>query len=317
MSNKRTFLGSLAILGLAAIFSAFPMADLSAREMPVQQQPGQASKKWTPMQEKWLKSTTQERILLSEQVGEQGAREFAQRNGLKAIFDGTKGKGIPQGLDQVYFNKHGGITVLEAKANGSPLNRGYGYMQGSIEHTLKSAEHMLKSPKASPLQKRAAQLVIEAAAKGQNRLTVQVVRTYHVLGKTSNIVAENVASSGSQHQKLAQEIIKQNARYFGNILHSAGKSATPVSKLGIQPTPSGPEKSAVTSKAPTPPAEKSLTQNSPRSNTGSKATKTTSSVSSKGQKINTPGRVFTFAPSPPSEKTGMTGRWVSLRNILN
>ncbi len=162
----------------------------------------------------WRNATPEERVKISEQIGEYGARMKAKEQGLTPIFDGSIGKTIPQGPDQVYFNpKTGEVHVFECKANSSPLNFGYGYKQGTVEHTIKSAEAILNNPKASPLQKESARRIINAAAEG--KLKISTVRTQHQLGKIVNVIIENTQSSQPNTIKMAQDILRSTSANNG------------------------------------------------------------------------------------------------------
>lgn len=160
----------------------------------------------TPEQEEWINTSPEGRRGLGEQIGERGGRELAKEMGMEAVFDGTSGKGIPQGPDQVYRAKNGRIAVFETKANSSPKNKGYGYIQGSVEHTLKSAEYVLKSNRASEAQKRAAREILKAAANG--KLDVYIIRTYHVQGKITKTIIEQMVHCTKVHQEMAKTIIE-------------------------------------------------------------------------------------------------------------
>lgn len=72
------------------------------------------------------------------------------------------------------------MRVLEAKGGSSQVTKTYGAWQGTNRNAIRSAEFVLESRKASPLQKLAAARVIKAAQV--NRLQTGVVKTSHVLG---------------------------------------------------------------------------------------------------------------------------------------
>ncbi len=156
--------------------------------------------------ERWINATPEERVKIGEEIGEYGGRMKAKEMGLKPIFDGRVGKAIPQGPDQVYYNpKTGEVFVFECKANSSPLNHSFGHKQGTVEHTIKSAERVLKSPKSSPQQKEAAKRVLQAASEG--KLKVVVVRTFHEYGKFKKIIIESIAKSTPSTMNMARAII--------------------------------------------------------------------------------------------------------------
>lgn len=197
-------------MGLRAAFLVVSllmwMPALKARETmeAPRQVPAQAVR-LTPEQEVWRNTGLEGRRTLGEQIGEQGGRNLAKEMGLEPLFDGITGKAIPQGPDQVYLGKNGRVSVFETKANSSPKNAGYGYVQGSIEHTLKSAEYVLKSTRASEVQKRAARAILKAAAQG--KLDVYIVRTFHVQGKVTRTIIEQLVQGAEAHQALAKGII--------------------------------------------------------------------------------------------------------------
>lgn len=163
-----------------------------------------AGRNWN---EEWLKATPEGRVEIAEEIGEKGARFYAQQHGYQVIFDG-KGRVLRQGPDQVYLDPRTGETVvIEAKGGTSPLGRGYGYEQGTRCWAVKAAEQVLHSPNASQAERKAAEQIIRAAQSG--KLRVEVVRTPHSLGVPGAPVMERVASGAHDAQqaaKLAEEI---------------------------------------------------------------------------------------------------------------
>lgn len=158
-------------------------------------------------QQKWLNASPEERVKIAEQIGEEGARQYAHQQGWKPIFEGHN-RTMPQGPDLIYWdNKRGKVVVLEAKGGTSPINRGYGYEQGTPEWAVKSAESVIHNPKASVEYKAANRMVIEAAQKGN--LKVGVVRTEHVMGIPKGTRLEMVASCTPEAQRIAQEVAKK------------------------------------------------------------------------------------------------------------
>lgn len=186
----------------------------------------------TPEQKEWLDASPEQRRTLGEQIGERGGRDLARKMGLEPLFDGAQGKGIAQGPDQVYRAKDGAIHVFETKANSSPLNTGYGYTQGSVEHTLKSAEKVLRSPKASEAQKRAAKAILRAATEA--KLKVSVVQTRHILGKVTGTGIIKEAVCGPQHIEIAKKIIEALANTGINIQEPASAIKTAMNAAPIK-----------------------------------------------------------------------------------
>jgi hypothetical protein len=162
----------------------------------------------------WLESSPEQRIHIAEQIGEEGARQYARSQGWEPIFDG-KGRTVPQGFDMVYRDpRTGKIIVLEAKGGTSPLGRGYGHLQGTRSWAVSAAEQVLHNPATSAAEKEAAKSIIEAARNSQ--LEVRVVRTEHVLGSPKNPVVEKVFQNASDElvdlqkaKSLADEVARK------------------------------------------------------------------------------------------------------------
>jgi len=151
-------------------------------------------------QDQWLKATPDQRILLAEKLGEDGARRFAGEKGWRPIMDGTNST-LRQGFDQVY--RAGNVVhVIEAKGGGSPLGFAYGYPQGSPQWAVKAAERTLLSQSASAAEREAARAVLRAAQSGN--LYVHVVRTSHVLGEPGATVLQQTARGGDEAARFAK-----------------------------------------------------------------------------------------------------------------
>lgn len=163
----------------------------------------------TPRQRAWLRATPEERVTLAEKLGEDGARAFARQRGWKPVFDGV-GRTLRQGPDQVWRDADGIVHVLEAKGGTSQVARAYGHVQGSPEWAVKSAERFLRSARATAGERKAAQAVLEAAANG--RLTVDVVRTSHVLGEPTVAVLEQSVNCTDEAARLARGALERLAR---------------------------------------------------------------------------------------------------------
>jgi len=160
----------------------------------------------TARQRQWLNATLEQRQVLAERLGEEGAERFAAKQDYKPLLQNGD-KALRQGLDQVYRAKDGSIVVIEAKGGTSAINRAYGFEQGTPEWAVESARRVAASPKASAAEKQAAREVLEAAKQG--KLTVQVVRTKHVLGEPVAAVLEKSAKAGPEVAKRATDILKE------------------------------------------------------------------------------------------------------------
>lgn len=154
----------------------------------------------TTKQIAWMAATIVERVRFAEQIGEDGARTFAESNGWIAVFDGFS-KGVPQGPDQVYLSADSTVHVIEAKGGTSPLSRAYGHAQGSTEWAVESARRVRQMKGATDTQKASAQQIIAAAAEG--KLQVHVVRTSHVLGEPGRAVLEQTTHCSEVAKRAA------------------------------------------------------------------------------------------------------------------
>lgn len=158
----------------------------------------------TLRQQEWLKASINERIRLSEQLGEEGARHFAKSKGFEPIMDGTA-KALAQGPDQVYRATDGAIHVFEAKGGSGQLGYAYGYPQGSAEWAVESAKRVLRCANSSAGEKEAAAAILDAAKAG--RLYVDVIRTSHVLGEPVAAVLEQSVRGSESAAALATNVI--------------------------------------------------------------------------------------------------------------
>lgn len=139
---------------------------------------------------------------LVEEIGEDGAREYAAKVGYRPLYEGEPGKGM--GLDQVYRDGSR-VKVIEAKGGGSPLKPYRGHQQGSLEYTKEVADWAVASPSTSDREKRAAREVLQALKEG--RLDVEVVRTSHVQGRPGVTRVEQVVGTGGvPSQTLDDEV---------------------------------------------------------------------------------------------------------------
>lgn len=174
----------------------------------------------------WMNADDAQKKQIAEEIGEKGARDYAQRAGYKTIFDG-RGRMLPQGPDQVYFDpKTGEIVVIEAKGGTSALCNAYSYPQGTPQWAVKSAEKVLHSSNASAAEKQAAARIVEAARTG--KLRVEVIRTPHILGTPKPPVLEPLnitANDFREAAKLAEEI-GQRYRLNGWAVREAGEGTS-------------------------------------------------------------------------------------------
>ncbi len=201
----------LAISILVAIVAANPAlgqvaveaADASSKVIKV------IAENATAAQRQWLAASPEQRIKLAEDLGEEGARAMAKKQGLKPLMNGL-GKTLPQGPDQVYRAADGVVHVFEAKGGSSQIGRAYGYPQGSSEWAVKSAERVFRSGKATAAERQAAKAILDAAAKG--KLEVHVVRTSHVLGEPTTTVVQQSVRCTDDAARLAQSALDDLAR---------------------------------------------------------------------------------------------------------
>ena len=160
----------------------------------------------TSKQLEWQQSSIQNRILISEKIGEDGSKAFASMRGYEPILNDAD-KAIRQGFDQVYRAKDGSIVVIEAKGGTSPIGRAYGCEQGTPEWAVRAAKHITENSKTSVLEKETAKMVLDAAKNGN--LTTLVVRTKHILGQPYAAVLESTMKVGDAEIKLAKSILEE------------------------------------------------------------------------------------------------------------
>jgi len=191
----------------------------------------------TVRQAQWLQATLDERVRLAERLGEEGAEAFAAKKGYEPLL--RKGdKVLRQGFDQVYRAKDGSIVVIEAKGGTSAISRAYGCQQGTPEWAVQAAKRVAESCKASAAEKQAARLVLEALKEGN--LTVQVVRTRHLLGEPVAAVLESTLKAGQTEGKVAATMLEelglgakaaQSAGQAAKTAEAASKAASGASTL--------------------------------------------------------------------------------------
>lgn len=177
----------------------------SAQSVPEAAAPAAAAN-MTELQSQWLRSNLRERVRIAERIGESGAEALAKKLGYVPILRNGD-KTLSQGFDQVYLARNGGIVVIEAKGGTSAISQAYGCKQGTPEWAIEAAKRVAKSPNASAAEKHTAQVVLEAAKEG--RLTVQVVRTRHVLGEPVAAVLESTLKAGQAESKAATIFLQE------------------------------------------------------------------------------------------------------------
>ncbi|MCG3130421.1 MAG: hypothetical protein FLDDKLPJ_01178 [Phycisphaerae bacterium] len=176
----------------------------------------------TPRQQAWLHATPEQRVLLAEKLGDDGARALARQRGWQSVFDGAA-RALPQGPDQVWRSADGVIHVIEAKGGGSPLGNAYGYRQGTPEWAIRSAERVLTSPRATIVERDAARTILDAAARG--RIEVHVVRTSHVLGEPTAAVLQQSLTCSDDAARLARSALESFARTATGTMDDAARAA--------------------------------------------------------------------------------------------
>ncbi len=176
----------------------------------------------TARQLDWINSSIAQRVKLSEQLGEDGARAFATEKDWKPILEGTR-KALAQGPDQVYHGGNGKIHVIEAKGGSGQLGRGYGYSQGSPEWAVESAKRVLRHPGTTAAEREAAGAILQAAANGS--LEVHIVRTSHVLGEPTAAVLERTARCSGDATRLAKAAIADSASASDQVVCGTAKTA--------------------------------------------------------------------------------------------
>jgi hypothetical protein len=195
----------------------------------------------TVRQAQWLQASLDERVRLAERLGEEGAEAFAAKKEYEPLLQNGD-KILRQGFDQVYRAKDGCLVVIEAKGGTSAISRAYGCEQGTPEWAVQAAKRVASSSKSSVAEKQAAELVLEAAKDG--KLTVQVVRTRHVLGEPVAAVLESSLKAGQAEARIAHTLLEElgvgakAAQSAGQVARTAeaastaASGATTLSKVG-------------------------------------------------------------------------------------
>lgn len=198
LRSRAIFTKSLTCLIAAALMFSNSVLAQTATEAPIT--------RLTSKQLEWQQSSIQNRILISEKIGEDGAKAFASMRGYEPILNDAD-KAIRQGFDQVYRAKDSSIVVIEAKGGTSAIGRAYGCEQGTPEWAVRAAKHIAENLKASVLEKETAKMVLDAAKNGN--LTTLVVRTKHILGQPFAAVLESTMKAGEAESKLAISILEE------------------------------------------------------------------------------------------------------------
>ncbi len=163
----------------------------------------------TPRQQAWLEASIDQRVRLAEKLGDEGARTFSQSKGWTPVFDGSV-RGLAQGPDQIYIGPDDVVHVIEAKGGGGQLGHAYGHPQASSEWAVEAAKKVLRSPSATEAERKGAELVLKAAARGD--LQVHVIRTSHVLGEPTAAVLEQTVHCTDDAARLAKSALDDLAK---------------------------------------------------------------------------------------------------------
>jgi hypothetical protein len=226
---EKRMVRSWVFVGLAVFGSVNRAAMLVAQDAPVAAAFQEKARTVTARQHEWLKATPEQRVGLSELLGDDGARALAKKNGYEAICDGVD-RTLPQGPDQVYRAPDGRTMVYEAKGGSSPVGRAYGYEQGTPEWAVESAKRVLKSAKAGPAEKTAAAEILRAAV--ERRLTVEVVRTKHRLGEPFLAVVEQSLNTTDDAARLARSALDGLVPPAANAIDDAARASAPLADDG-------------------------------------------------------------------------------------
>jgi hypothetical protein len=216
-----------AIMVGASLVGSKPVAAQTVAPSPTAPPAADVQSGPTPRQQAWLRASPEQRAILAEDLGEQGAGAFARQRGWQPVLDSVS-KSLPQGPDQVWRSTDGVVHVIEAKGGSGQLGNAYGYRQGTPEWAVKSAERMMQSSRATVAERSAGRAILEAAAKGQ--LEVHVVRTSHVLGEPIAAVLQQSLKSTDETARLARTALDDIARAAANIADDAVHAADGVTR---------------------------------------------------------------------------------------
>ena len=174
---------------------------------------------WAFPQKDWSNayrpSSTVRRGQIAERIGNQGTALYAKTEGLEPLL-GSRNRGLRQGPDAVYRDPWTGrIVSIESKGGLSQPKITYGYEQGTVENTIKSAERAIGSQSATPKERTAMTELLTAAANG--KLETRVVRTEHEVGTPMRPVLERRVQSSPQSTRLSWETMDSLAKTHGDI----------------------------------------------------------------------------------------------------
>ena len=176
-----------------------PLAPVAAGQNPVNL-PGTAA------QQQWLASSLSQRQDLAEIIGVKGAASFAAEKGYVPVMSVTD-KVTLHGPDGIYYASDRTLIVIEAKGGTSPINKSYGYPQGTAENAVAGAKRMLEQ-EGIPIKERIAyETVIKEAARGN--LRIETVRTPHVLGEPGLPKLEKVNFCTTEAAEIAKVASKE------------------------------------------------------------------------------------------------------------
>jgi hypothetical protein len=212
---------------VTALFVALILLDADgflavARAQTVVEPASAAATSATARQQAWHNASINERVLLAEDLGEEGGRAFAKAKGWTTVYDG-KSWSMVHGPDQVYRAANDTIHMIEAKGGSGQLGTGYGHLQGSSEWAVESAKRVLRSQTATEAERRGAQAVVDAAANG--KFEVHVVRTTHTLGEPHVAKLEQTTKCSEQASKAAREALTAMSKSANKTLQEAAKAS--------------------------------------------------------------------------------------------
>ena len=160
----------------------------------------------TLAQQHWLASDLSQRQSIAEQIGVNGAERYAAQQSYVPLI-GVSEKTTIHGPDGVYWAPDGKLVVIEAKGGTSPINRSYGYIQGTPENAIAGAVRMLKNNQLPAQERFAYETLIREAAHGNIR--GETVRTVHVLGEPGLPTLQRDNSCSTTAQTLAKAASKE------------------------------------------------------------------------------------------------------------
>lgn len=190
----------------------------------------------TPRQQTWLSGSINERVLLAEELGEEGGRAFAKAKGWETLYDG-KSWSMVHGPDQVYRGADDTVHLIEAKGGSGQLGKGYGHAQGTSEWAVESTKRVLRSLTATEAERRGAEAVLEAATKGT--LEVHVVRTTHTLGEPHVAKLEQTVKCSEQASAMAREAASGVAKATAKTIKKVAEASDDAARMADDVTRAG------------------------------------------------------------------------------